>query len=410
MIAMFRSALVIARRDYVASVWSRSFILFLLGPLLPLVAGGFIGSLGAEADALVARRTVALLLPADDARMLIEARARLVRRLGDNALPGLSAERPKGDPLAQATTLLMAGERRLTAVMTGTLAEPLLHGPKRALGGSGGDVGLILDEARRAQLLADAGQDLPVPSMIRQHVVERATGQQASARILTARVGQLILMMLTMILAGMLLSNLIEEKSNKVIEILAAAVPVQAIFVGKLIGMLAMSLTGIAVWGGVAGIAAVTLLPPGGLAAPAVGWAMFVVLGVGYFIACYLLLGAVFLGIGAHAASVRQVQTLSMPVTMAQLGVVGLATTVVARPDSGIAQFAMIFPWSSPFAMLARAAQSAELWPHVLAIGWQALWVALIVRIAAAQFRRSVLKSGGPRRQWRKTRLKPDAV
>jgi ABC-2 type transport system permease protein len=406
MIAMLRAAFVIARRDYIASVWSRSFVLFLLGPLLPLVAGGFIGSLGAEADALVARRTVAVMLPADDARLLVESRARLARRLGDGALPGLVTEPPGGDPAA----LLTTGDRRLTAVMTGSLARPTLYGTKGALAGIGGDVGLMIDDARRARILASAGQEPPAPVVMEQRVVKRATGQQASARILTARVGQLILMMLTMILAGMLLSNLIEEKSNKVIEVLTAAVPVQAIFVGKLAGMLAMSLTGIAVWGGVAGIAAFALLPPGGLAAPAVGWAMFVALGVAYFIACYLLLGAVFLGIGAHASSVRQVQTLSMPVTMGQLGVVGLATTVVARPDSGVAQFATIFPWSSPFAMLARAAQSPDLWPHVLAIGWQALWVALIVRIAAAQFRRSVLKSGGPRRRWFRAKLKPDAA
>ena len=34
-----RSALVIARRDYVATVWSRTFLIFLIGPLLPLIFG-----------------------------------------------------------------------------------------------------------------------------------------------------------------------------------------------------------------------------------------------------------------------------------------------------------------------------------------------------------------------------------
>ena len=36
--------------------------------------------------------------------------------------------------------------------------------------------------------------------------------------------------------------------------------------------------------------------------------------------------------------------------------------------------------------------------PHALALLWQALWVALILKLAAAIFRRSVLKSGGGRR------------
>jgi hypothetical protein len=58
----------------------------------------------------------------------------------------------------------------------------------------------------------------------------------------------------------MILSQLIEEKSNKIIEVLAAAVPIEAIFLGKLFAMLATSIIGIAVWvvGGAAAIALLT--------------------------------------------------------------------------------------------------------------------------------------------------------
>jgi ABC-2 type transport system permease protein len=49
--------------------------------------------------------------------------------------------------------------------------------------------------------------------------------------------------------------------------------------------------------------------------------------------------------------------------------------------------------------MLARAAQQPDLWPHVVAILWQALWVALILRVGAQLFRKTVLKSG-PRVPW----------
>ena len=38
-------------------------------------------------------------------------------------------------------------------------------------------------------------------------------------------------------------------------------------------------------------------------------------------------------------------------------------------------------------------------WPHVLAILWQALWVALILRMGSQLFRKTVLKSG-PRMRW----------
>ena len=45
----------------------------------------------------------------------------------------------------------------------------------------------------------------------------------------------------------------------------------------------------------------------------------FMLLGVLYFASAYSLLGAVFLGIGAQAKSMREVQTISLPITMGQL-------------------------------------------------------------------------------------------
>ena len=204
----------------------------------------------------------------------------------------------------------------------------------------------------------------------------------------------------------MLLSQLIEEKSNKVIEILAAAVPVDAIFVGKLFAMLAMSLLGIAVWTG-AGVAAAALYAPhgvGSLPPPAVGWPAFLALVFIYFAMSYLLIGSAFLGIGAQASTVREVQTLSMPVTMAQVVIFAFASAAVGQSDGLAGIAAAAFPLSSPFAMIARAAESPLIWPHLVAIAWQALWVALIVRFAARLFRRSVLNSG-PRRKWWRRRV-----
>jgi ABC-2 type transport system permease protein len=114
----------------------------------------------------------------------------------------------------------------------------------------------------------------------------------------------------------------------------------------------------------------------------------------------YLLIGATFLGIGAHASTAREVQILSMPVTMAQLVLFGFASLAVGQPNSPEAIAAAVFPLSSPFAMIARAAEMPGLGPHLLALAWQAIWVALILRVAGAIFRRSVLKSGKSGRRW----------
>jgi ABC-2 type transport system permease protein len=227
-------------------------------------------------------------------------------------------------------------------------------------------------------------------------LTQSSSGSLVSARSLTARAGQAILFVLTILLAGMLLSQLIEEKSNKAIEVIAAAVPVESIFIGKLFAMLAMAWLGIAVWTA-AGAAAIAFWVGGGLGSlptPAVGWPMFIALGVIYFSMSYLLIGSLFLGIGAQASTVREVQTLSMPVTMAQMMIFALASLGVGHPASAQAIAGAIFPLSSPFAMFGRAAEVPAMMPHVAALLWQAMWVALILRIAARLFRRSVLKSG----------------
>jgi ABC-2 type transport system permease protein len=133
----------------------------------------------------------------------------------------------------------------------------------------------------------------------------------------------------------------------------------------------------------------------GGVPEPAVGWPVFVILVFAYFATNYLLLGALFLGIGSQASTVREVQTLSMPVTMAQLLIFLFASIASGRFNGPFGIAAAIFPFSSPLTMIARAAQTPELWPHLAALLWQLLWVWLTVRLGAALFRRNVLKSGG---------------
>ena len=125
---------------------------------------------------------------------------------------------------------------------------------------------------------------------------------------------------------------------------------------------------------------------------PAVGWPLFIPLLLLYYTANFMLLGGLFLGIGGQASNIREIQTISMPVTLLQLMVLLLAMTTLNR-EGALAWFAYIFPFSSPMSMIAMAAKSGTLWPHLVALAWQALWVFLIVRVSSRLFRRTVLKS-----------------
>jgi ABC-2 type transport system permease protein len=198
-----------------------------------------------------------------------------------------------------------------------------------------------------------------------------------------------------LMLATLLLSNLVEEKSNKVIEVLAAAVPLDAVFLGKLIAMLGTSFVGIIFWGilGTAGVLyfqGMTAIP----VTPALGWPLYCILLAIYFTMNYMLLGSIFLAVGGQASNVREVQTLSMPITFAQLMIFALASVVVGNNGGLLTWLAAIFPLSSPLAMVGFGAQSTALWPHLLAITWQALWVWVFIKVGAKLFRKTVLQSG----------------
>ncbi len=391
---LFQSSMVIARRDFTATVMSKTFLLFLLGPVLALVFAGLLGMAGGAADRDALKPTVTVVGNPGDIRPVQRAYARLRERVSARAMPDLTFVPVDGAPAAQVRKLLAATVKSPTAVLTGLPASPRLQGPKSGLDRVEESIQLVLDEVRTEAAFEKAGVARP-DIAVERTVLDPAGGGSSTNRHLIARLGQFLLLFITMLLAGMLLSQLVEEKSNKVIEVLAAAVPVDAIFFGKLTAMLGVSLVGIAFWAGLATAALVTLLPNGvPLPVPAVGWPLFGLLGILYYIMNYTLVGAVFLGVGGQANSAREVQTLSLPATMGQVVVFGLASHVVTRLADPIGIFAAIFPLSSPLTMLSYAAQRGEVWPHLLAVLWQGLWVYIIIRFGAARFRVTVLKSG----------------
>ncbi|VAV96049.1 ABC transporter, partial [hydrothermal vent metagenome] len=328
---------------------------------------------------------IGVALPADQAEKLVIARKNLAKSLGQNAIPELlllSGVAPDDPNMKQH---LDSTDRPLTAIISGSLDAPRLSGAERD----------VKRWRNKTALLAETALSGSSPVSVKTDFVAATGSSKKRNQLVTAQGGQVILILLTMILAGMVLSNLVEEKTNKIIEILAAAIPMDAIFLGKLFAMLGMALVGITVWSSL-GFIGVSLIIPNipNLPAPAVGWPIFCILLVLYFSMAYLLLGSLFLGIGAMATTVREVQTLSMPVTMGQLLVFFLAAYSVTKLGEPVEWFAVLFPFSSPFAMIARAAQMDNIWQHGLALIWQGVFTLIIIRFSVMLFKRNVMKSG----------------
>ncbi|MEE4154891.1 MAG: ABC transporter permease [Erythrobacter sp.] len=396
----FEAAWVIARRDFIAVLFSRAFLFFLIGPLFPVLVGGLAGSIGGQVAREAIPIEVGLAMSAEDNAAMIAARERIAPRLPRSVPLVAVVGEAASDPAFDARAYMEARRGNYAAIVTGTLAAPEIVGTEAQVDRWRGAVELMAADALAASPLAFPASRISA--------VASSAASERSNRIRTAQAAQMVMFLLTMLLAGMVLSNLAEEKGNKIIEILAAALPMDAVFMGKLFAMLGVSFVGIAVWGMLGwafwaiaedAIVTVTQTDFRSLPGPAVGWVAFLALSIGYFSMAYLLLGALFLTIGAMASSVREVQTMSMPVTMMQLMVFFLAAYTITQPGSALEMLAIAFPLSSPFAMLARAALEPTLWTHIAALAWQAMWVGLLVKGGSMLFRKRVLKSGKAGRQ-----------
>lgn len=392
---MLKDAMIVARRDYFAVVATPTFLLFLLSPLF-MIGFGLVGGAGAVqmGKATGARKElVAIVSPAD--RPLVEAADARLRRTASPMVPKLVFETPNGKDADQAQALLGAKGREVNAILHGPLATP--HITYRTANRFQADfLATVADDAAKARKSGlPANEDVTKPVRI-----EIKAGQAQQSKQQGAGYGAVfVIFLLTLMLGGQSAGMMAEEKGNKVIEILVAAIHIESIFMGKLVGLFAIAMTFIAFWGALLGIgfAALPITVQSVLAdaTPAIGLPWFFTLGTIYFTMSFMLLGAIFLGMGALASSMREVQMMSLPITALQVGMFALANAAASAPGTEIATFAEIFPFSSPFAMAARGATDAAILPHFAAILWQALWVGLVIYGAARLFKRGVLKSGG---------------
>lgn len=389
-----RQTMVVARRDFVAIVFTPTFLIFLLAPLLMLSFGAVGGGAATMlADAGEDRSRIVALVEPDDGAAIAAADKRLRRIYRTmEAPPALELRRPAGEPAEQAEALFARSDIEPAAVMFGPLDRPTIrHTPQGER--SARYLAELAEQALRDRL-ANAPASLSEPV-----IVEVRQGAATDGGRRAAGFGAIFaIFLLTLLLAGQAVGMLAEERGNKVIEILAASVPLESVFLGKLIGMFGVAILFVGFWGTLLS-QAIWLLPDGAASLlalkPAVGLGAFLLLFAAYFTMAFLLLSAVFLGVGAQASTMREIQMLSLPITIFQVAMFGLSAAAAGAPESTIAAVARVFPFSSPFAMAAYAATEPALWPHLLALAWQALWVLLTVTVAARAFRAGVLKSGG---------------
>jgi len=199
-----------------------------------------------------------------------------------------------------------------------------------------------------------------------------------------------------------LLSNTIEEKSNRIIEVLLASVTADELMLGKLIGIGLAGLTTIAAW-----LLSFFLFLEfySSSETETISQFMEVILGsdlipwfVFYYFTGYLLYSGVFLAIGSLCNTLKEAQALMMPMIMVQVVPLAMMAYVVVDPHNTVVRAMSWFPLFTPYLMMNRAAANP---PMVDVVGTTIvliLSIGLLIWGSGKIFRQGILRTGQPPR------------
>jgi ABC-2 type transport system permease protein len=206
-------------------------------------------------------------------------------------------------------------------------------------------------------------------------------------------IGFLILLILSVMVGGQyLVTTTIEEKSNRVVEVLLSAVSSKQLMTGKILGQMFVGLVMLVMYSGlgVGGMVAFKLLH--------LLDAITVVYFIIYFVIAYLLFAATLAAVGSAVNDLREAQSLQTPVMLCLIIPYFLWFPIARDPNSWFAIIMSMVPPISPFAMILRltSTQPPPTWQVLLSIAIGAAAVYGAIWAAAKIFRVGLLMYGKP--------------
>ncbi|MBU1540161.1 MAG: ABC transporter permease [Alphaproteobacteria bacterium] len=192
--------------------------------------------------------------------------------------------------------------------------------------------------------------------------------------------------------ASILLNSVMEEKANKILEVLLSSASATEILTGKVLGVAMLTLTVLLVWGGIGAFGLIAGLPAyaGDIADVLLQGGM-----IGYFIAYavggYLMYAVLFAAIGAFCETPRDAQTLMGPIMMILMVPIFVMLMAIRTPDAPLVQFLSWVPFFTPFLMSARAPSEPPMIEVVGTMGGMFVFALFMVWFAGRAFRAGAL-------------------
>ncbi len=236
----------------------------------------------------------------------------------------------------------------------------------------------------------------------------------------------MLLFLVIMIFGTQVMRGVNEEKLNRIVEVLISSVKPIELMLGKVIGIGLVGLTQFAIWGILGLILSVGAMAFFGydagigdmasneMAADAmanpelqskmsnvlkelmsINWAIILPLYLVYFLLGYVMYASIFAAVGAAAGDdVNEAQSLTTVVMVPLAAAFYIAISAAQSPDSTLAVWASIIPFTAPVVMPVRLASGPPAWQIILSVVLCVLFVLFLVWLAARIYRVGIMMYG----------------
>jgi ABC-2 type transport system permease protein len=191
--------------------------------------------------------------------------------------------------------------------------------------------------------------------------------------------------------------SIIEEKNNRVIEVLLSSLKPQDLMFGKIFGIGAVGLTQYAIWGLFGTLMTLYGLTMGGPVAEVVSNLSFSTLGffILYYLLGFLFYSTLFAGIGSVCNTDQEAQQMQTPVVLCLVFTILIPMMVIQRPDSLFATVVSLIPVFTPIVMFMRInVLMPPLWQIALSVIIMIVSIRITGGLAARIFRTGILMYG----------------
>ncbi|MEZ5021170.1 MAG: ABC transporter permease [Bacteroidales bacterium] len=250
-----------------------------------------------------------------------------------------------------------------------------------------------------------------------------------------AYIGGFLMYMLVFMFGSMVMRGVIEEKTNRIVEVIVSSVKPVQLMMGKIIGVALVGLTQFALWIvltlALVMVVKTNLLPEGAMqqiqqlpqslaeadqAVPGATatvtpeqltefqqifagalnqpWGLIIFSFIFFFLTGYLLYASVFAAIGSAVDNETETQQFMLPVTIPIILGLVVAMGTMQNPESSLSFWFSIIPLTSPIVMMARIPFDVPAWEIALSMGLMLITIIGAVWMAAKIYRTGILMYG----------------